>query len=170
MSKPLWFLLIEQWKLKEMGSTGITLPFLVGAFARIQSKEASVDELRGLLKEIVTNPVSGYVTEVRWCHNVNAPVLSVSKNADCMPFKSHFSSSTGEASFGFSQDVQSEFGGLGCNNSNDCLEKLVAYSSSPIEAGHYSRVRNQKTGEWEYSDFLPKELLYIEEVAVLAGG
>ncbi|MCI0563269.1 MAG: hypothetical protein MN733_32735 [Nitrososphaera sp.] len=168
MSKPLWFLLIEQWKFKGMGTTGITLPFLVGALARVQARKPSVQAMRELLQEMVASPLPGYVTEVRWCANVDAPVFSVSKlSAGQMPFKSHFCSPTGEVSLGFSQDLQSMFG-LNCSGSSDCLEKLVELSSGPVESALCSRVRNPVTGEWEFGNFLPRESRYIDEVADLA--
>lgn len=168
MNKPLWFLLIEQWKVQGMGNTGITLSFLAGAVARIQNRRPSVQIVRELLREIVVNPFPGYATEIRWCANVDAPVLSVSKlSAGGMPFKSHFSNETGAVSLGFSQDVQSMFG-LNCSDSDDCLEKLVAYSTGPVESAHCSRVYNSATGRWEFSDFLPKESRYIEDIAALA--
>jgi hypothetical protein len=168
MSKPLWFLLIEQWKPKGMGTTGVTLSFLEGALAKIQSRPPSTQSIRQLLQEITAHPVSGYVTEVRWCANVDAPVLSVARLGESMPFKSQFSNSTGVVSLGFSQDVQSMFG-LNCSGSDDCLEKLVAYASGPVEAGSCSRVRNSKTGQWEFGDFSSRESGYIAEVAALAG-
>jgi hypothetical protein len=167
MSKPVWFLLIEQWKTKGMGTTGVTLPFLEGALARIQNRSPSTQSIRLLLQEIVANPVAGYATEVRWCVNVDAPVLSVAKLVECMPFKNQFSNSAGVVSLGFSQDVQSMFG-LDCNGSEDCLSKLVAYASGPVDAGSCSRVRNPKTGQWEFGDFSSKESGYIAEVAALA--
>ncbi|OOG24333.1 hypothetical protein B1C78_08950 [Thioalkalivibrio denitrificans] len=168
MSKPVWFLLIEQWKVKGMGATGITLPFLVGALARIQGMRPSTKTIRDVLQEIVANPFQGYVTEVRWCANVDAPVISVSKrNVGTMPFMSHFASPRGEISLGFSQDVQSMFG-LNCGGSSDCLEKLVAHAAGPVELATYSRVRNVETGKWEFADFLPKEVRYIREVAAIA--
>jgi hypothetical protein len=168
MDKPLWFRLIEQWRIKGMGTTGITLPFLVGAIAHFQHATPSVRDIRDLLREIVANPFLGYVTEVRWCANVDAPVFSVSKlRAGSMPFSCYLSSQMGEISLGFSQDLQSMFG-LACKGSDDCMEKLIAHSAGPVEAATCSRVRNPSTGQWEFGDFLPKEVRYIEEVVALA--
>lgn len=74
-----------------MGEVGITLPFLVGALAtKFGNARPSAQDIRLLLQEIANNPVKGYVTEVRWCQNVEAPVLSVSELADMLPFGSHF--------------------------------------------------------------------------------
>ena len=152
-----------------MGQYGITLPFLVGALARLRHEEPSVENIRGLLQEIVANPFPGYVTEVRWCAQVDAPVFSISRlnNSGQMPFKSHLANSRGEVSLGFSQDLQSMFG-LNCNGSSDCLEKLVVHAASPVESGRFSRVRNPANGEMEFGDFLPNEVRYIEEACALA--
>lgn len=168
MNKPLWFLLIEQWKLKGMGERGITLPFLVGALANIHARKPSIQAVHELLQEMITKPFIGYVTEVRWCGDVNAPIFSVSKlGPEQMPFVSHFCSQMGEISLGFSQDLQSMFG-LNCNGSNDCLEKLVSLCSEPIESARYSRIRNPVTRKWEFGDFQPRESQYINEIASLA--
>ena len=111
MKPPDWFVLIHDWKAKGMGQVGITLPFLVGALT-VQKETAATQDIRTLLKEIVENPQAGFVTEVRWCPNVQAPVLSVSslKDPGKLPLKSYFVAKNGQRSFGFSQDVQSMFG------------------------------------------------------------
>lgn len=129
----------------------------------IQSMFSS-DDIRNVLKEILNNPVAGYVTEVRWCGNINAPVFSVSRTDDArrMPFASHFSAQTGEVALGFSQDLQSMFN-LNCSGNEDCLEKLVKYAAPYVEQGHFSRVRNKTSGQLEYGPFTENDRKFIEE-------
>src|ERR1700754_2768393 len=76
--QPDWFLLIANWKVKNMGQNGVTLAFLVGALChQLRKSIVTRDDVRNLLREIVNNPVSGYVTRVKWCNVIGAPVLSV---------------------------------------------------------------------------------------------
>lgn len=165
MKQPDWFVLIDQWKAKGMGQYGVSLPFLVGALGyRSAQIDFSSNDVRTVLNEIVNNPVAGYVTEVRWCGNIDAPVFSVSRVDDArrMPFASHFSAGTGEVTLGFSQDLQSMFH-LNCSGNADCLEKLIQYAAPYVEQGRFSKVRNQTSGELEYGPFTEKDRLFIEE-------
>jgi len=165
MKKPDWFVLIEQWKARGMGQYGVTLPFLVGALGYKSGRSAlSSNDIRDVLQEIVTNPVVGYVTEVRWCGNIDAPVFSVSRISDVskMPLTSYFPAQNGEASLGFSQDLQSMFG-LNCSGTEECLDKLIAHAASHVEKGHVSRMLNSTTGQHEYVAFSPKERQFIED-------
>ncbi|MFH1871099.1 MAG: hypothetical protein ABIK82_17395 [Pseudomonadota bacterium] len=162
-STPDWFVLIEQWKPRQMGETGITLPFLVGALAyKRGSPSVSEQEVRALLDEIVCRPVSGFVAEVRWCNNIDAPVFTVSPVGHALPFKSSFSGGTG-VTLGFSQDAQAKYGGLDCTSAADCLERLASHALPHVAAGNFSRVRESGKGAWGWGAFLPKERAYIEE-------
>lgn len=165
MKKPDWFVLIEQWKARGMGQYGVTLPFLVGALGYKSGRSAlSSNNIRDLLQEIVTNPVTGYVTEVRWCQNIDAPVFSVARTNDRskMLLKSYFSAQNGEMSLGFSQDLQSMFG-LNCSGSEECLDKLIHYAAIHVEKGQFSRMLNTTTEQHEYGAFSPKEKQFIKD-------
>ncbi len=161
MKPPDWFVLIHDWKAKGMGQVGITLPFLVGALT-VQKETAATQDIRTLLKEIVENPQAGFVTEVRWCPNVQAPVLSVSslKDPGKLPLKSYFVAKNGQRSFGFSQDVQSMFG-LNCSGKAECLEALVSDAAPHVEKRAFSRTTNPTTWEREYGPFTPDEEQFI---------
>ena len=155
MSQPDWFSLMEQWKVRGMGQYGVTLPFLVGALGRSASQ---------LLQEITTAPVPGYVTEVRWCAALNAPTFSVAKaTGSKMHFESFVSGPDGEASLGFSKDLQSMFG-LNCKGADDCLTKLAENAANPIQERHFSRNRNHKTNECEWGRYTANEVKFIKDV------
>lgn len=160
-----WFILIRDWKAKGMGQVGVTLPFLVGALARKTGQaNLSVQDIRSLLREIVERPEQGYVTEVRWCPNVQAPVLSVSmvNDPNRLPFKSYYSASNGQPSLGFSQDIQS-MSGLSCSGAQECLEALVSDAAPHIKRRTFSRTMNQTTWQREYGPFSPQEEQFIDE-------
>lgn len=167
MSKPDWFTLIQQWRLKDMGVYGVTLPFLVGALGH-KSGESNLgtQHVHDVLNDIIERPVDGYVTEVRWCSDIDAPVFTVmpiDSMSNQMLFKSFSPRLNSEgASLGFSEDIQSMFG-LDCNDSCDCYEKLVKYAAKYIEKGQYSRIRRDTGGAYEYGSFLQKDLLYIQQ-------
>ena len=165
MNKPDWFLLIQQWRLKGMGEYGITLPFLVGALGyKSGESKLGVQHVRNVLNDIIERPVEGYVTEVRWCNGIDAPVFTVTPVDSILPFKSFFSRpNSEEASLGFSKDLQSSMFGLDCKDSSECYEKLINYSAKYIERGQYSRVMGDTVGKYEYRSFLPKDLEYIRE-------
>jgi hypothetical protein len=150
-----------------MGETGITLAFLEGASARIERRTPSVDSARKLMHQMIDAPRDGFVTEVRWCGTVDAPVLSVAEiESSEVLFKSSLSTRNGIVSLGFSQDIHSMFG-LNCTDSRDCLEKLVTFFAAAIEASQCSRILDVERGTWIFGDFQPKELDYIDCVAVL---
>lgn len=144
MTKPDWFILIEQWKPKSMGEYGPTLPFLVGAIAyKSGQTDLSVQHVRNVLNEIAHHPVEGYVTEVRWCHDIDAPVF----NTRTIDFPYKISSSvaiqrpSGEGeSLVFSQDFQSSFH-FDSTNPSTLLDLLTEQAMKPISKGRYSRKR-----------------------------
>lgn len=155
MRQPDWFTLLEQWKVRYMGNYGVTLPFLTGALDRSASR---------LLKEIVENAVTGYVTEVRWCAELEAPTFSIVKTENSgMEFKSFKLGPDGKPSVGFSEDLQSMFG-LNCKDADDCLKKLIDHAASPIGQKRYSRNRNLKTNICEWGSYTDKERQFIKDV------
>ena len=167
MRYPDWFTLIQQWRIKGMGEYGITLPFLVGALA-YKSAETSLgtQHIQSALDAIINSPVDGYVTEVRWCGGIDSPVFTVrsaENQSNQMVFKSFFKRpNSEEPSLGFSSDLQSMFG-LGCENPEECYEKLISHAAGHVENGRYSRNYSAVTGKYEYGSFIDKDLAYICE-------
>ena len=171
MQPPDWFLLIRDWRTSRMGAVGITLPFLVGALAaKASNPQPSVQDIRLLLQEIAEIPVKGFVTEVRWCTDTDAPILSVTATDSkfALPLKSRFSSTTSLPSLGFSDDIHSIFG-LNCSGSEECLEALVANARPYVEAKTFSRHRDPETGEHTYGDFSEKEKQFIVNTIGVSG-
>ena len=158
MSQSTWFAVLEQWKARDMGQYGVTLPFLVGALGK------SASEISRLLHEIAHSPVPGYVTEVRWCAQLDAPTFSVSKiDKSKMHFESFIPGPSGEPSLGFSKDLQSSFG-LNCKSSDECLKKLANDAATHVKKHQFSRIRNTNTNTCEYTSFTQAEIQFIKEV------
>ena len=163
MGKPDWFMLIERWVPEGMGRHGVTLPFLVGALA-YKAGLTSLDSshVRNLLDEITGNPVEGYVTEVSWCGEIAAPVFNT-KPTDSLKRMStkvavRHSSGTGE-SLVFGPNLVFHWN---CKDAQALVERLIEDAASPVSEGKYSRKRRPGTTDFEYGDFLPKEISYIE--------
>ena len=171
MTKPDWFILIDQWKPKGMGEYGPTLPFLVGAIAyKSGQTDLSVQHVREFLNEIAQHPMEGYVTEVRWCHDIDAPAFNT-RTID-FPYKMPSSvailrpSGEGE-SLVFSRDLQSPFQ-LNSTNPSTLLDRLTEQAMEPISKGRYSRKRKDDGIEYEYGDFQAIDLDYIHNTIMLS--
>ena len=147
-----------------MGEYGITLPFLVGALGRKSGQLSfSNADIRKLLHEIVNNPMPGYVTEIRWCPNIDAPVLTVSRlDENHMPLACCFCGPGNKVSLGFSLDAQSLFG-LNCKEPDECLEKLIQNAVTYVNKSQFSRNYNLENGRYEYGNFTDKELHFIKD-------
>jgi hypothetical protein len=166
MTKPDWFILLEQWRPKKMGVHGVTLPFIVGALAyKSGEKNLSARHVRNVLDDIINHPVEDYVTEVSWCPDLSAPVLNTVR-IDDMRMKTTVAfarpSEEGE-SLVFGPNLCGELHW----NSKDpetLLERLVDDATEPVAIGQYSRKRilKERHLEFEYGDFEPKELDYIQ--------
>jgi hypothetical protein len=159
-----WHLLMHEWLKQGKGTTGITLPFLAGALAYKESKnEVLHPELRALIDTMTSQPVEGYFVGVRWCHNIDAPVLSSLLLNDPLVRKCEKYSPHGQLSFAFSPDAMTSVGGLNCNSHTDCEEKLIRYSLEHTEKGCFSRARNTENA-FIYRKFDQKEIEFIESV------
>jgi hypothetical protein len=161
MKKPDWFLLIEQWRIMKMGERGITLPFLVGALAYKAGKsEVTAGDVKNVLDTIREEPVAGYVIEVAWCNNIKSPVFSVGtlKDKNRMQFMSSFMGLDTNECFGFGSNLEISFG---CKDASQCYQKLLDYAAEHVEHGHYSRARDNSTGEYQYRSFSSKDITYI---------
>lgn len=164
MNKPDWFVLIEQWVPSGMGSEGVTLPYLIGALAhRAEKTTVGENDIRDLLHKMSNEPVEGFVTEVMWCGNINAPVFKVVSTDSKRRIKSNTKiqrpSGDGE-SMVFSENL------IVCLKAKDpdaLLTKLIEDASQPVSEGHFSRQRSPgKFLEFEYDAFSERDLKYIE--------
>ncbi len=156
---------MRQWLEQGMGNTGITLPFLAGALALKRGEtNVSADGLRTLLDTMISSPLSGHFVGVRWCGDIQAPVLSSLSLDDPLIRQCEVCSPSGQVSFAFSSDAMSPFGGLDCDCASSCIEKLIQYSLPYTEARHFSRVYDGDFKGFIYSTFLPREIEFIWRV------
>lgn len=158
-------MLMRQWLERRMGNTGITLPFLAGALALGRGENrVSAAELRSLLDRMTSTPIPSYFVGVRWCGNIQAPVLSSLPLDDPLIRKCEFCAPNGQISIAFSPDAMSPFGGLDCDCAVNCIEKLIEYSTPYAEAGNFSRVYDDQTKSFSYSIFRSGEIEFIRSV------
>ena len=170
MTKPDWFILVEQWVPQRMGEYGVTLPFLVGALAhKAKQTDVGVEQVRKLLDDIVRHPVEGYVTEVNWCHEIAAPVLTTKSVNSSKRINSLATIprplGSGE-SLVFSYSLKDHWH---LSDPGALLDRLLEDAAEHVTKSRYSRNRKNGTSELEYGHFLPKELKYIED-AIMHGG
>lgn len=145
-----------------MGNTGITLPFLAGALAFKRGENSvSADGLKSLMNTMISSPEPGYFVGVRWCGNIQTPVLSSLPYDDALIRKCEIFSPNGQVSFAFSPDAMSSIGGLDCHCALSCTEKLIQFSLPYTVVGHFSRVYNKDSNGFIYSTFLPREIEFI---------
>jgi hypothetical protein len=164
-SLPDWLILMRQWLEQRMGNTGITLPFLAGALAFKRGENSvSADGLHSLLDIMISSPLPGHFVGVRWCGNIQAPVLSSLSLDDPLIRQCEVRSPSGLVSFAFSPDAMSSFGGLDCDCALNCTEKLIQYSLPYTEAGNFSRVYDGESNGFIYSTFRPREFEFIRSV------
>lgn len=164
LDRPLWFRLIDRWVPEGMGTTGVTLPFIVGAFDYVDSPRTSALNCpRALLDTMVRFPVPGFTVEVRQCHNIESLVLSVARTKDALPFNGCVLLGPSQVTaLGFSQDAQSAFGGLDSSDAAICSRRLAENAEPHCSSGNFSRIRNQQTGEFTFGPLTPGEIEYIE--------
>lgn len=170
MIEPDWFLIVKEWK-RQMGNVGVTLPFLVGALNyknRIISSQ--IKSAQEIVDNIINNPIEGYITEVRQCPDISAPVFSVVKYNDeknRVLYKSVFyAESSSVESLVFSSDLHSKQG-LNCSEKYECLKKLIEQAEIHISKEEYSKNRVEgNLGMYEYGGFNQRDLAFIKSVII----
>lgn len=150
-----------------MGAYGVTLPFLVGALAYEKGQEkGSLNDVHALLTEMIENPVEGYMAVIRWCGDIEEPVISMKALDD--PFKVAIKDSyprpNGDGiSMAFTQDLMSMFN-LDCKTAEECRNKLANYAKDYVENGLFSKNLNPETKQREFGSFTEKDFNYIKTV------
>lgn len=148
-----------------MGGYGITLPFLVGGLAYERGgTKATLEDVAGLLSEMIEKPVAGYMVVVRWCGDIKEPVISMKALND--PFKvaikDGFPRPEGAGmSLGFTEDLMSMFN-LNCATAQECRDKLENYAKELVENGLFSKNTNPATGQREFCGFTQRDINYIQ--------
>lgn len=167
MNTPSWFIIIEQWRKKRMGEYGVTLPFLVGALAYANGREtASLNDVRILLTEMIENPVDGYMAVIRWCGDIEEPVISMEALDD--PYKlaikdGYRRPKDNGMSLAFTQDFMSMFN-FDCKTAEECRNKLANYAKDYVEKGCFSKNLNPETQRREFGRFTERDVDYIKSV------
>ncbi|WP_282131411.1 hypothetical protein [Pseudoalteromonas aliena] len=161
MNKPFWFNVIKQWVDMGKGEYGVTFPFLVGALANQLDKEPSKMLIDETFENIKNTPVNGYYCEVRWCENINEPVISVKelKELTNITLKADYKVYD-KVSIGFTMDLMGMFH-YDCDTAHDCLLKLTSYSLEFVSKGCFS-----KNGG-EFTPFTNDDLAFINSVKKL---
>lgn len=165
MNVPSWFNIIQQWRAKGMGAYGITLPFLVGALAYEKGRSnATLEDVVALLAEMIEKPVPGYMAVIRWCGDIEEPVISMRALDD--PFKvaikDGYPRPEGDGlSVGFTEDLMSMFN-LNCATALECKGKLENYAKELVEKGLFSKNINPSTGLREFGAFSQQDVDYIQ--------
>ena len=160
MKSPFWFNIINQWKQMGKGEYGVTFPFLVGAILETSHEVLSKKFVRGVFQEIVHNQISGFCCEVRWCLDIDEPVVSMKKLSE--PSKvfigSEFKSkNTDEVSLAFTTDLMG-MTNLACTTNMECLEKLINLTLQKSEQGLFSK------NSGNFTPFTTGDIEFIKEV------
>lgn len=145
MNRPFWFNVIRQWRQMGKGAYGITFPFLVGAVAIHFGKEPDGDLVADVFNKMKNDPIDGYYCEVRWCGNIDEPVVSINEvaNVSKVSIKAECRA-RGKISIGFTTDLTNAFH-LDCVTSDECLNKLRSYTEDVVRHRTFSKNRGQFT-------------------------
>jgi hypothetical protein len=145
MNNPFWFNIIQQWKEMGKGAYGVTFPFLVGAVAIHVDKEPDGELVAKVFDDMKNNPVDGYYCEVRWCGNIDEPVVSVNRVENASKVSIKADCRVGDTiSIGFTTDLTNMFH-LDCETSDECLAKLFSYTEKIIRNNTFTKNRGQFT-------------------------
>lgn len=163
MNKPFWFNVIKQWKDMGKGEYGVTFPFLVGALANQLDKEPTKELVEETFENIKSNPVNGYYCEVRWCGNIDEPVISVKELKELANITLQADYKVGDmVSLGFTMDLMGMFH-LNCDTAHDCLLKLISYSLEHVSKGGFSK------NAGKFTSFTSDDIVFINSVKELTG-
>lgn len=160
MDTPFWYNIILQWRQKGMGKYGVSFPFLIGAIAMNNNSSISRCLIDSTFQEMINNPVVGNYCEVRWCGNINEPVVSIESvvNIEKKSIQAKYHDKNNNISLAFTKDLMSMFT-LNCSTKEECLDKLIAITLEKVENGVFSK------NNGVFGDFSPCELKFIHSVS-----
>jgi hypothetical protein len=163
MSSPFWFQLIKEWKTKKMGYYGISFPFLIGAIAKKFGSNVNKEFIESVFQEIINNPTQGYYCEVRWCGNIDEPVVSVESNSYIKKksIQAQFTNNFGEISLAFTSDLMSLFT-LNCKTKEECLDKLITKTLEKAENNFFSK------NDGVFGEYTADEISFIDDVFLIS--
>lgn len=159
MSDPFWVQLLKQWKDKAMGHYGVSFPFLIGAIARQSGSNIKRAYIDDVFKEIINIPIEGCYCEVRWCGDIDEPVISIEPLSTIKKksIKARFMNERGVVTLAFTSDLMSMFA-LDCENKEECLSKLVSRTLENTENNLFSKNKGV------FGDFTATEIRFIEDI------
>ena len=167
MTKPSWFNIISEWRSKGMGEYGVTLPFLVGALAYEKGHDkVSLNDTLTLLTNMIENPVDGYMVVIRWCGNIEEPVISMKALDDPLELAikdGYTRPNDREFSMAFTVDLMSMLN-LDCKDAEECKSKLANRAKNYVENGLFSKNFNPETQNREFGRFSERDIEYIKSV------
>ena len=143
------------------GDYGVTFPFLIGAVAIDIEKKPDEKLITEIFDDMKNKPVNGYYCEVRWCGNINEPVVSVSRieNAPKVSLKAKYQ--VEEAiSIGFTTDLMNMFH-LNCETFDEGLAKLISYTHKLTKDNKFSKNKG------EFTAFTDGDIDFIKSVQKL---
>lgn len=161
MKNPFWFNIIQQWKEMGRGHYGVTFPFLVGAVALDKERKPDRALITWVFDEMKSNPVDGYYCEVRWCGNIDEPVVSVNlvENAPKVSLEADFQVEE-TITVGFTTDLMDGFH-LDCKTFDEAVVKLISYTHKSTKDEFFSKNKGKFTA------FTSADIEFIESVREL---
>lgn len=73
---PLWFVFLKTWN--DLNNYGLTLPYLTALVGHVeQTPQLDRKDAEKIIDEIIANPVSGFIVNIRWCVNISSVVFEV---------------------------------------------------------------------------------------------
>lgn len=123
-----------------------------------------IKHVQKVIDEIAYNPVEEYFTEVRWCHDIDAPVFN-RREINC-PYKLTSSveivrpSGEGKAIV-FSKDLQSEFN-FNSTDPQTLLDHLIQHAIEPVAQSKFSRCHKKDGTGFEFREFSDVDFEYIQ--------
>lgn len=161
MTKPDWFLLMQEWVKQGHGDRGVTLPFLVGAIAtRNNTLQPTLEDARAILTDMIKNPIEDYSTDIGWCSTLGTPVLAAIASPSPATSKVGFARPLGnDLCVIFGDQLQQHWN---LWDAQSLLDELIDDARDAITAGNYSRDAKEKT----YRPFEPWEISFIKETLI----
>jgi hypothetical protein len=146
----LWLYLVREWKRKKMGSTGPTLPFLVGAarLAKSEISTADITDLNALLYSF--QRVKSHHIRIAICGTLKQPVAAVYDRRTTMDLRELVELRKGESALYVSQEDYPHGGDI-----ESATQVLWGEVGSAITSAAYS-FNGQR-----YDDYTEKDRAYI---------
>ena len=149
---PYWYKLIKVLKENRTITTGLTIPYIFGAYEILGQSFSNVEEL---IEHILENPIDKYPL-IQKCHVIQQDVLMVEKKEYCNKYAKAIKFENAKRDNALFISPNTDLG--------KTLEKLYSnltrLYSNPIERKHYSWDNKEKT----WKKFSDKEIEVIRQL------